>query len=232
MVGASGNNAILVEPGANQRVPLTLKPEFAPGDLFIAQYETNGVAHYIKMAREGGLRTLLNPSPFRADSEAIALADYVIVNAVELSQLVSEGAAATGRAAAGSAATDSAAAAAVAASASRQLGCAVIATLGRQGAVLAAGGDAWAAPGYAVHAADTQGAGDTFIGFFAASLLRGLAPPRAMLRAVIAASMSVRMRGSAQRSFPDLGEVDSEFGRLLKAGKPTNLWNRGNGNEK
>jgi sugar/nucleoside kinase (ribokinase family) len=62
-------------------------------------------------------------------------------------------------------------------------------------------------PGFAVEAIDTNGAGDTHVGVFAASLALGMDPRTAAVRANAAAAIAVSRRGPA--TAPTAGEVDA-----------------------
>lgn len=61
--------------------------------------------------------------------------------------------------------------------------------------------------GFAVDAVDTNGAGDTHVGVFAASLARGLDPRAAAVRANAAAAIAVTRRGPA--TSPTAAELDA-----------------------
>lgn len=202
LVDAAGDNIVLVNPGANQQVPLTLSPGFSAGDWLVTQYEVNlsSVAYYLRAARKAGVHTLLNPSPFLQDEETLSLADYLVLNETEA-------AAVTGH----SLSTPEQAGTAALAAA-RQYGCEAVAiTLGEHGAVLAWRGRIFRAAGFPVAVIDTQGAGDTFFGVFTASLYGGLSPEQALLRANIAAALSVQAKGSAQQSFPGIEAIDRQW---------------------
>ena len=93
---------------------------------------------------------------------------------------------------------------------------AVIVTLGERGALLAKGGVGWMADGYPVSVKDTQGAGDTFMGVFAAGLIFGMDPEQALLRANVAAALSVSRMGSAQHSYPDTAVTEEITNKLLR----------------
>ena len=59
------------------------------------------------------------------------------------------------------------------------------------------GGEPAAVPGFAVHAIDANGAGDTHAGVFIAALARGLSPAQAARQANAAAALSVTRPGPA-----------------------------------
>ncbi|MNW56945.1 Ribokinase [compost metagenome] len=97
------------------------------------------------------------------------------------------------------------------------LGAAVVTTLGPEGAVYAAapGGRVQAgragacrAPGYAVSAVDTTGAGDCFNGALAVALARGETLDAAVGFAMGAAALSVTKLG-AQSGMPSAREVEA-----------------------
>ena len=78
----------------------------------------------------------------------------------------------------------------------------MVLTLGEQGAVYADSEQTIRQAAYPAEAVDTTAAGDTFTGFFLASLLRGEGVPQAARAAAIA----VTRRGAAP-SIPTLAEL-------------------------
>lgn len=71
-----------------------------------------------------------------------------------------------------------------------------IVRIGAQGAWLSQGGQpACHIPGHAVHAIDTNGAGDAHIGYFISMLAAGLAPTQALRAANVAAALSTTQEG-------------------------------------
>lgn len=90
-------------------------------------------------------------------------------------------------------------------------GAAVVLTLGEQGAVYADSEQTIRQAAYPAEAVDTTAAGDTFTGFFLASLLRGEGVPQAMALAARAAAIAVTRRGAAP-SIPTREQV-AAFGR-------------------
>jgi ribokinase len=83
---------------------------------------------------------------------------------------------------------------------------AIIATLGPGGALVSGPTGRHEAQGHKVNPADTTGAGDCFIGAFAAALAKSDSIADAIDFANKAASISVTRRGAAA-SFPRLAEV-------------------------
>ena len=214
-VDADGHNQIAVASGANARLrPAHLKAglrRLRAGSVVVAQFEVPvaTVEAAFRAARRVGATTLLNPAPVpsvdptsdsarapgdgspvqRLPEALVALTDVVVVNQVEAEQLA--GLPVTGVAPARKAA---------AALVESGFGAAVI-TLGDRGAVwtdVSSGGRA-AAP--RVKAVDTVGAGDTFVGFLASDLARGVPLGDCVTEAVSAASLAVTRPG-AQSGIP------------------------------
>ena len=214
-VDADGHNQIAVASGANARLrPAHLKAglrRLRAGSVVVAQFEVPvaTVEAAFRAARRVGATTLLNPAPVpsvdpisdaaRAPGDGspvqglpealVALTDVVVVNQVEAEQLA--GLPVTGVAPARKAA---------AALVESGFGAAVI-TLGDRGAVWtdASSGGRAAAP--RVKAVDTVGAGDTFVGFLASDLARGVPLGDCVAEAVSAASLAVTRPG-AQSGIP------------------------------
>ena len=214
-VDADGHNQIAVASGANARLrPAHLKAglrRLRAGSVVVAQFEVPvaTVEAAFRAARRVGATTLLNPAPVpsvdptsdsarapddgspvqRLPEALVALTDVVVVNQVEAEQLA--GLPVTGVAPARKAA---------AALVESGFGAAVI-TLGDRGAVWtdASSGGRAAAP--RVKAVDTVGAGDTFVGFLASDLARGVPLGDCVAEAVSAASLAVTRPG-AQSGIP------------------------------
>ena len=153
MVDGAGNNTILVESGANKRIPLNLSPDFKEGDILISQYEVNfdAIKHYFILANAAGATTILNPSPFTENRDLAKLADYIVVNEVEAALLCD-----------GQLQTDEDALN-CAGKIAKEYGGNVIITLGKNGALTLVNNRAHRVQGYAVPTVrDTQGAGRIF----------------------------------------------------------------------
>lgn len=82
----------------------------------------------------------------------------------------------------------------------------VCVTLGKRGAVALNSGGVITIPGRAVHAVDTTGAGDCFIGALAAQLAAGTTIRAALEYANVAASLCVQRVGAGP-SMPTTAEV-------------------------
>lgn len=195
-VQASGQNAIIVEGGANcaithdliERALMTSRP----GDWLLAQNETNLVAWAIQYAKSRGMRIAYNPSPFDGDlvPSIIPHLDLLILNETE-----------------GSALTGASEPQAII-SAIRNLSPSVDIglTLGEHGAYFAAAEQVYFQPAERVAVVDTTAAGDTFLGYLLGSLTAGFDGNRALLRASRAAALCVTRHGAAV-SIPLAAEV-------------------------
>lgn len=203
IVVAGGENCIVVVPGANMALPdgYVSTVLINSGDIVVAQLETPMAVteQLFARARHHRATTILNAAPAaRIPDSLLALTDLLVVNETELASL--SGAALR---------DDSALPDIVAAARSLQRSCkVVIVTLGRRGAVLL-DGDAppQVIDGHAVTAIDSTGAGDCFVGAYAAALATER-PGSPLAFANAAAALAVTKRGAAP-SMPRLTEVDA-----------------------
>jgi len=207
VVAESGENSIVVVPGANA----LLEPDdlanvpIAAGDVVLSQFEIPlaTIQQLFTRARAVGAMTILNPAPAqRCALELLALADVVILNETELAFFVDADPITTSS-------PDAIAAAA------RRLRVraeqVVVATLGAHGALAIIGERQLRIPGNRVQAVDTTGAGDTFAGATAARLACGYPIERALRDANTAAAICVQRPGAAP-SIPTAAEVDAVRG--------------------
>ena len=86
----------------------------------------------------------------------------------------------------------------------------MIVTLGPDGARAATPNEIFRVPALRVDPIDTVGAGDTFCGYLAAGLDKGLDPAAALRQAAVAANLAVLKRG-AQPAIPMAEEVAKEL---------------------
>lgn len=199
-VEATGQNRIVVVPGANGRFELdtqALGVVLAQAHSLVLQFETplTQVLASAQQAFAADCRVLLNPSPIQRLPEGLwPLVHTLVVNEVEAAALAGT-------------AVETVADAAVAAQTLRGLGPAqVVVTLGAAGAVAADTQGSTHHPGMDVKAVDTTAAGDTFLGALAVALARG-EPLNAAVRAGIRAAALCVTQAGAQPSIPTLAAV-------------------------
>jgi len=202
-VAEGGENAIIVNPGANHGISARQREAAAaatgPGDWLLLQNEVNGNAEMLALAKQRGLKVCLNPAPFTAGIRALPLADVdvLILNEVEAAAL------------AGTQDPEAALEILVKGHPSTTL----VMTLGARGAVCVSGSTRYACPAPQVRARDTTAAGDTFIGYFLAARLRGEPLESALRQAVAAAAIAVTRRGAIP-SIPCFHEIQAELGAV------------------
>lgn len=163
-VDDAGENTIVVVPGANAAWPDDLIDGFplAPGDVVVLQLEIPFpvVAAVARRASAAGARVVLNAAPLdRRVAELLPLVDVLVVNEIEAAELFGLNGVLDEEILTG----------AVVGPTTH-----LVVTLGARGALLApAGGAVTTRPAYPVDAIDTVGAGDAFVGGFAAEWAAG-----------------------------------------------------------
>lgn len=203
-VDDAGNNTIVVVGGANLKLTAgdveAAKAAIEAAKVVVCQLEVTEEATLaaLRLARAAGARTILNPAPAHADlnPELLAAADVVCPNETETALLVDMP-------------TGTIEECTAAAQELRRRGAgAVLMTLGAQGSLYVDGDTTHHEPAAGgVTAVDTTGAGDSFLGSFAAFASRGdLAVPECMRRATAVAAESVQRKG-AQSSYLDAAEL-------------------------
>jgi ribokinase len=205
---ASGDNAIIISPGAAATIePADLERHarvIEEAAVFITQLEQPLAAarRGLEIARAAGVTTILNPAPAAPlPDDLLALCDYVTPNETEAAELsgLPVGSVEEARAAADRLIE-------------RGAGAAVI-TLGKQGALLHGGGVSEIVPSMSVGpVVETTGAGDAFNGGFASGLARGMDPVAAVRLGCAVAGISVTRAGTAP-SMPTSAEVEAVLAR-------------------
>lgn len=203
MVEKSGENRILIYGGANAQLSATdvkkAQTQIAAADLMVAQLETpvETTQFAFQMAKELGVKTILNPAPAVAKlpAELLKNTDVITPNETEVEILT------------GIAVTDEAVML-KAAQRLHDLGVAtVIITLGSKGVFYDDGAQHGIVPAFKVQAVDTTAAGDTFLG----ALSSELNPDLSNLKTAIeygnkASSLAVQKMG-AQPSIPTRKDI-------------------------
>ena len=204
---AEGDNAITVASGANLLLT-TAMVRVAPrrDEVWVAQFETPlaTTEAVLGQARAAGARTVLNLAPFvRHPARLLKSVDVAVLNEIELSQ-------ATGTDL--NASSPLQAIVAACEKLRRKGARTVVATLGRQGAVVVTAEGTTRVPGFKAKVVDTTGAGDCFVGALAARLAAGASPADAARYANAAAACSVERLGAAP-SMPTVREVAARLAR-------------------
>jgi ribokinase len=201
-VDDDGENMIVVAQGANLRLSPADVDEavsaIARADVLITQlglqYET--VGHALKVAKEQGTITILNPAPAGfLPPDVVALADYITPNEGELRTLTPN--------VDGSSTIEEAARSLLTHDAQT-----VVVTLGENGACWVRRGGSTQVPPFNANVVDTVGAGDAFNAAFAVALAEEKALPDALRFANAAAAICVTRPGAAA-AMPMRIEVDA-----------------------
>ena len=201
---SSGNNAIIISPGAAAKInPADLEAKAAlisSADVFVTQLEQpmDAAQKGLEIAKSAGVTTVLNPAPAANLSKTmLGLCDYITPNEIETEAL-------TGIP------VNTIEDAENAATALNKMGVSSpIITLGEKGAYLYGHG---LVPAYKVgHVIETTGAGDAFNGGFAAALSEGQTPLNSVRFGCATAGISVTRAGTAP-SMPNREEVNKLFG--------------------
>jgi ribokinase len=197
-VEASGENVIVVVPGANGTIGEddVRAAELSGGHLLL-QHEIPLplVKLALEAARAGGTVSLLNIAPWRDEAaDLLPLADIIIANETEFAlaadRLKLAGVDREARMA----------------EFAEKTGRTIIVTLGAEGLRGATPEASFTIPAYPVTPVDTVGAGDTFCGYLAAGLDTGLFLQDACRRAAIAASLAC-LKPGAQPAIPFAEEL-------------------------
>jgi ribokinase len=184
LVDDAGENEIVIVAGANAALAPPPAAAFAGAVLAVAQLETPVATTFdaFAAARGAGLVTLLNAAPAQPLPDRLLDAtDILVVNETEAARILAREGAPEDLAAA-------------------------LAPRCRRGVVLTAGaaGAFWAGrdgpprhvPAPAITVTDTTGAGDAFIGAFAAALAEGMDEPAALRRGVAAGALACQRAGA------------------------------------
>lgn len=201
LVGGDGENMIAVIPGANGKVSSD-NAEAAvnamnEGDILMLQLEVpvEAVERALAASRAKGITSILNLAPLVPDAPRLGrLADIVIANETEFERLAGQENMSAGDREAALERLHA------------ETGQTLIVTLGGDGVIAIRDGQISRAQGLVIEPVDTVGAGDTFCGYFAASLDEGLDFNSALRRAAVAGSLAC-LKAGAQPSIPLAAEV-------------------------
>lgn len=201
---ATGDNAIIISPGAAARIsPADIEANaglIRRAGVFVTQLEQplDAAMRALQIAREAGVTTILNPAPAaELPAGMLALCDLVTPNEHEAETLT------------GVAVADLAGAGAAAGALVSQGARAAIITLGERGALWSDGVRNIHVPAFnAGPVVETTGAGDAFNGALATALAEGMDPVAATRFGAACAAISVTRPGAAP-SMPTRAEIDA-----------------------
>ena len=201
---ATGNNAIIISPGAAGTIDVPFvdrKADLIAGaSVFMTQLEQPmpAAVRALEIAREGGAITILNPAPAAELPEGmLGLCDYVTPNESEAEAIT------------GLPVTTVEEAQAAAEMLLARGAKAAIITLGEKGALYHDATRSEHIPVFPVgKVVETTGAGDAFNGAFATGLAEGMDPVEAMRFGCACASISVTRPGTAP-SMPSRDEIEA-----------------------
>lgn len=197
-VSHTGENQIIVIPGANGRVNqedvnrLSHLLPTAKALLLQLEIPISAVVAAAQVARSANIKVILDPAPAQSNlpKELYPLVDIITPNEVEAGQLVGF-------------AVDGEETALKAAQVLLQRGVkSAIVKLGAKGVVCATAEETFFVPAFPVHAVDTVAAGDAFNGGLAAALYAGLSLHQAVVWGAAAGALAATKLG-AQTSLPD-----------------------------
>jgi len=195
-VNQAGENAIILHGGANKKITeeyiCKVLSHFHRGDYLLLQNEINAVDEIIKRAADLGLKIFFNPAPMHHDvlEFPLKLIDCFLLNEVEGLELTGEQE------------PDK-----ILSSMREQFpGAMTVLTLGSEGVLLGSNEKRIRIAAEKVKPVDTTAAGDTFIGFYIAAVMRGRDLHDALKMANKAAALCVSRHGAAD-SIPKLEEI-------------------------
>ncbi len=197
-VDERAQNCIILYGGSNRKITKEfvdgVLAHFEEGDWLLLQNEISELPYLIERAYARGMKIVLNPSPYNGTIDLCDLSkiSLFLINEIEGAQITGEE------------------------SPEKILDqmlqsypeSAVVLTLGSRGAVYATKAERYEQGIFMVEAVDTTAAGDTFTGFFLASVLAGRSVRDSLRQASKASAIAVTRDGAAP-SIPTLEEVDN-----------------------
>lgn len=195
-VDEKAENSIVVASGANAALTADAVPDalLTPDTVLVVQLETPvaEVSRVLRRAKEKGATTVLNAAPAAVlDDETLKAADWVIVNETEAETLTGQ--------------KEQSFEKAVSELAEKAGGNCIL-TAGAKGAFLSSGGKTVRAGTLPIRPVDTTGAGDCFVGVFAAMIDAKTPLPDALKAACAGAGLACLKTG-AQDAQPSLAEI-------------------------
>ncbi|WP_418579053.1 ribokinase [Hungatella sp.] len=195
----NGDNCILLYGGSNRAVTPVMADEvlehFEAGDMLVLQNEISELSYLMERAHERGMVIALNPSPIDEEllKAPLQYVNYFILNEIEAKTLTN------------GVEEDNAM---LEAMLKKFPNAEIILTLGERGSVYAKGTVRVEQGIYKVPVTDTTAAGDTFTGYYLASIIQGLSVEEALNMAAKASAIAVSRKGAAP-SIPEREEVEN-----------------------
>ena len=206
-VNKSGQNSILLFPGANHRVDKDYAKRFLydarPDDILLLQNETNELDSFFEVACKKKMQIVFNPSPFHPDIRNLPLSHvkWWFCNEIEGKALFGGGSPQQ-----------------IVSNFSAKFPSAyLILTLGADGSIFKSADTLIHQPIYKAQTVDTTAAGDTFTGYFIAAVTKGKDVRFALDIASKAASIAVSRKGASE-SIPYMDEIHCDAAFCLKDG--------------
>ena len=193
-----GQNCIILHGGANQAIDEKQVDEvlshFEKGDVLLIQNEISSTAYLIRKAHELGMKIVFNTAPMneKVFTYPLDMIDIFVVNEIE----------GAGLAGISSSDIDEIIAGLRKAYPDKQ----IVLTVGEKGSYYLYKDEMIHQDAFMVEAVDTTAAGDTFTGFFLASLLKDGDMKAALKLAAKASSITVQGHGAAQ-SIPSIDQL-------------------------
>ncbi len=194
-VSPDGENSIIVEGGANRTITSSdvdqVLSTISDNDWLVLQNEINANSLILEATRNRSYSVVFNPAPMTPDIQhlPLELVDILVINEVE-----------------GATLTEHQPSAILDSLLKKYPAMKIILTSGKFGATYVDKNQRIHQEGFKVEAIDTTAAGDTFIGFFIASLSSGLQVNEALRIGCRASSICVTRPGAAD-SIPFIDEV-------------------------
>lgn len=195
----NGDNCILLYGGSNRAVTPGMADEvldhFEAGDMLVLQNEISELSYLMEQAHKRGMVIALNPSPMDEEllKAPLQYIKYFILNEIEAKALTNG---------------EEEDNAMLEAMLKKFPNAEIILTLGERGSVYAKG-DVRVKQGiYKVPVTDTTAAGDTFTGYYLASVIQGVSVEKALNMAAKASAIAVSRKGAAP-SIPQREEVEN-----------------------
>lgn len=196
-VDKNAKNSIIVEAGANKNIDKSyidqVLAEFDEGDYLLLQNEISNLQYIVDMASKKKMKIFLNPSPVDETIKTIDFnkIDSLILNETEAYEL------------SGCENSDEI----IDYFRKNYKDLNLLLTLGKNGGIYSSKDTEIKFSSFKTHAIDTTGAGDTFLGYFLASISKGADLEKSLNIASLAAGLACSKSGAAN-SIPSLKEVE------------------------